>query len=175
MDKFPLYLEKKSVGELTVEPEALYTWFTARCPLPDQALWCAWAVGDAGELRLGILEPAGGESVIRRRFSQQLTKPLGKLVRGEVRPAVSASGGEWEHLSQPEQEFHTPWLRRCLGQQKCLLRRTGELRLVALPWDPKKPFALAPVFCFAALRRVQGREAAVVAFDPEEEPVFFDG
>lgn len=175
MDKFPLYLEGKSVGELTVEPQALYTWFTARCRLPDQALWCAWAVGDAGELRLGILEPAGGESMIRRRFSQQLTKPLGKLVRGEARPAASASGGEWEPLSRPEQEFRSPWLRRCLRDQTCLLRRAGGLRLVALPWDPGKPFALTPVFCFAALHRVQGREAAVVAFDPEEEPVFYDG
>ena len=69
MDKFPLYLGEKSTGELTVEPEALYTWFTARCRLPDQELWCAWAVGDAGELRLGILEPSGEEGVIRRRFS----------------------------------------------------------------------------------------------------------
>ncbi len=175
MDKFPLYLGEKSTGELTVEPEALYTWFTARCRLPDQELWCAWAVGDAGELRLGILEPSGEEGVIRRRFSRQLTAPLGKLVRGEVRPAVSAAGGDWEELPHPEGEFHSPWLRRCLHGQACFLHRAGEFRLVALPWDPGKPFALTPVFCFATLRRVRGREAAVVAFDTEEKPVFFDG
>ena len=91
MDKFPLYLGEKSTGELTVEPEALYTWFTARCRLPDQELWCAWAVGDAGELRLGILEPSGEEGVIRRRFSRQLTAPLGKLVRGSRRRLGRAS------------------------------------------------------------------------------------
>lgn len=174
MDKFPLYLGEKSAGELTVEPEALYTWFTARCRLPDQGLWCAWAVGDAGELRLGVLEPSGEEGMIRRRFSRQMTAPLGTLVRGEVRPAASAVGGDWEELRQPEEVFHALWLRRCLQGQKCLLRRAGDLRLVALPWDPGKPFALAPVFCFAALRRVQGRESAVVAFDREEKPVFFD-
>ena len=175
MDKFPLYLDGKSAGELTVEPEALYTWFTARCRLPDQALWCAWAVGDAGELRLGILEPTGGESVIRRRFSQRLTAPLGKLIRGEVRPAASTAFGDWEPLSRPEQEFQSPWLRRCLGGQRAWFRREDTVRLVALPRDDGKPFALGPVFCFAALRRVQGKEAWVVAFDPEEEPVFYDG
>lgn len=175
MDKFPLYLGKKSAGELTVELETLYTCFTASCRLPDEGLWCAWAVGEAGELRLGILEPSGEEGIIRRRFSHHMTAPLGKLVRGEVRPVVSSAGGDWEMLPQPESEFHTPWLRRCLQGQPCLLRRAGDLRLVALPWETGKPFALAPVFCFAALRRVREQESAVVAFDSHENPVFLDG
>ena len=42
MDKFPLLLEGSPAGELIAEPEGLYTWFSARCPLPD-GLWCAWA------------------------------------------------------------------------------------------------------------------------------------
>ena len=51
------------VGELIAEREALYTWFEARCRLPEPGLWCAWAVGDREELRLGVLEPAGAEAV----------------------------------------------------------------------------------------------------------------
>ena len=35
MDKFPLIWAGNPVGELTVEREALYTWFTARCHLPE--------------------------------------------------------------------------------------------------------------------------------------------
>lgn len=45
MDKFPLIWAGNPVGELTVEREALYTWFTARCHLPEEGLWCAWSWG----------------------------------------------------------------------------------------------------------------------------------
>ena len=38
MDKFPLLWKKNSLGELTTEREALYTWFTARCRLPGKGL-----------------------------------------------------------------------------------------------------------------------------------------
>ena len=41
MDKFPLLWDGRSVGELTTEREALYTWFEARCRLPEKGLWCA--------------------------------------------------------------------------------------------------------------------------------------
>ena len=69
MDKFPLMQGCFSVGELITEQEALYTWFEARGRLPGEGLWCAWAVGDRGELRLGVLEPCGDRATIRRRFS----------------------------------------------------------------------------------------------------------
>ena len=69
MDKFPLMQGCFSVGELITEQEALYTWFEARCRLPGEGLWCAWAVGDRGELRLGVLEPCGDRATIRRRVS----------------------------------------------------------------------------------------------------------
>ena len=87
MDKFTLMQGGVSVGELITEQEALYTWFEARCRLPGEGLWCAWAVGDRGELRLGVLEPCGDRATIRRRFSARLTAPLGKLRQGEIRPS----------------------------------------------------------------------------------------
>ena len=80
MDKFPLLWDGRSVGELTTEREALYTWFEARCRLPEKGLWCAWAVGDRGELRLGVLEPQGSTGTIRRRFSHRMTAPAGRLL-----------------------------------------------------------------------------------------------
>ena len=87
MDKFPLLWKEKAVGELTAEQEALYTWFEARCRLPGEGLWCAWAVGDRGELRLGVLEPVNGKLTIRRRFSRRVTEPLGRRpLRGHLEP-----------------------------------------------------------------------------------------
>ena len=38
MDKFPLLWNGRAVGELTTERQELYTWFTARCRLPDTGL-----------------------------------------------------------------------------------------------------------------------------------------
>lgn len=170
MDKFPLTWEGGSVGELTLEAEPLYTWFTARCRLPEEGLWCAWAVGDKGELRLGVLEPQGDRAAIRRRFSRTMTAPLGKLLRGEIRPA----GGEtWEAAPSPESLFRTPWLRQQLrGISGALTGKAGEKRLLALPYDPAKPFPLPPLFCLARVRTIRGARFVVYAFDEKEWPVF---
>lgn len=178
MDKFPLLLEGRSAGELTVEREGLYTCFAARCPLPE-GLWCAWAVGEQGELRLGVLEPEGRRGAIRRRFSRQLTAPLGRLLRGEVRPAGTrerssrepASG--WEPAPVPERLFRAPWLRQRLkGVQGALWRRAGEKRYLALPYDKGKPFPLTTLFCFARLRTIGESAYVVYAFDAQERPIF---
>lgn len=172
MDKFPLMLEGKPAGELTAEREGLYTWFSARCPLPD-GLWCAWAVGDRGELRLGVLEIEGTQGSIRRRFSGRLTAPLGRLLRGEVRPAGAREPEDWTPAPAPEQLFRAPWLRQRLrGVQGALTRRAGNTRCLALPYDPKKPFPLTTLFCFARLRRIGESSFAVFTFDGEERPIF---
>lgn len=172
MDKFPLLLEGRPAGELTVEREGLYTWFGARCPLPE-GLWCAWAVGDRGELRLGVLEPEERQGAIRRRFSRQLTAPLGRLLRGEVRPAGVREPEGWEPAPSPDQLFRAPWLRQRLnGVQGALSRRAGETRYLALPYDKGKPFPLTTLFCFARLRRIGAAAYVVYAFDGQERPVF---
>ena len=169
MDKFPLLWEGTAVGELSVEREALYTWFTARCRLPGEGIWCAWAVGDRGELRLGVLEPQSG---IRRRFSRQMTEPLGKLLRGELRPA-SGGGEAWTALPEPDRIFRTPWLRRQLHGVRGVLTRLAEgKRLLALPYDSRQPFPLTPLFCLARVRDIGGKRYVVYAFDEKEWPVF---
>ncbi|MEG1592896.1 MAG: hypothetical protein RR350_00715 [Oscillibacter sp.] len=172
MDKFPLFLDGKSAGELTEEKEALYTWFEARCRLPEEGLWCAWAVGAAGELRLGVLEPTGERAVIRRRFSRRMTEPLGPLLRGEARP-LSAGAADWKAVAHPEELFRTPFLRQQLrGAAGALVRETAEGRFLALPWDPRRPFFLTGLFCFTRVQRIGGREYGVFAFDRGERPLF---
>ena len=109
MDKFPLLRDGRPAGELIAEREALYTWFEARCPLPGEGLWCAWAVGDLGELRLGILEPVGDLASIRRRFSARLTDPLGRLQWGEIRPACPAERRRLFRCACAQQKCHGPF------------------------------------------------------------------
>jgi len=175
MDKFPLLLDGRPVGELSAEREGLYTWFAARCPLPE-GLWCAWAVGDRGELRLGVLEPEGrqgGGGTIRRRFSRQLTAPLGRLLRGEVRPAGVREPESWIPAPAPDQLFRAPWLRQRLkGTQGALTRQAGETRYLALPYDRGKPFPLTTLFCFAHVRKIGAACYVVYAFDGQERPIF---
>lgn len=177
MDKFPLMREGKSVGELTAEQEALYTWFEARCRLSGGGLWCAWVVGERGELRLGVLEPVGDRAAIRRRFSRRMTDPLGRLLRGEVRPAEAAADtADWEMVRAPELLFRTPWLCQQLrGTAGALTRRRETVRQIALPYDARRPFPLTQLFCLASVRRIGGEVYAVFTFDQRESPVISGG
>lgn len=173
MDKFPLLRAGVPVGELTTEREALYTWFAVQCRLPEEGLWCAWAVGEQGELRLGVLEPHGSGAELRRRFSGQMTGSMGRILRGEVRPAgEERPRAEWEAAEDPGALFRTPWLRQRLrGTAGVLTRRAGERRWLALPYDPEKPFPLEPLFCFARIRRLGEGRFVVYLFDRREWPV----
>mgnify|MGYP007027390177 FL=1 len=170
MDKFPLMQGGVSVGELITEQEALYTWFEARCRLPGEGLWCAWAVGDRGELRLGVLEPCGDRATIRRRFSARLTGPVGRIQWGELRPAHPAEPGDW--LPAAGELFRSPWLREQLQNASGVLtRQAAGRRYVALPYDAGRPFPLPALFCLARVCRIGGRDYVVYAFDSGERPV----
>ena len=64
-------------------------------------------------------------------------------------------------------------LRRQLqGVRGALTGKAGETRLLALPYDGKKPLPLAPLFCLARLRDIGGKRYVVYAFDEKEWPVF---
>lgn len=169
MDKFPLIWRERTLGELSVEREALYTWFTVCCRLPEPGLWCAWAVGEQGRLRLGVLEPQDGKLTIRRRFSRRMTEPLGKLVQGELRPAAGETA--WELLGDPAACFHSPYVQNQLrGVEGVRTRAEGTCRLVAVPYDGRRPFPLTAMFCFARVGTVEGRRCAVFALNREEWP-----
>ena len=169
MDKYPVFREEQAVGELTVAPEALYTAFSVSCR-GREGLWCAWAVGERESLRIGVLEPENGCLQIRRRFSKQLTAPLGPILRGELRP-LGDERERWESLG-PELP-RSPYLRCRLGGLSGVLTcKTENGRLIAVPRDDAAPFPLEAMFCFAHARRVKGRACWVFRFDDREWPVF---
>ena len=122
MDKYPVFREEQTVGELTVAPDALYTAFSVSCR-GREGLCCAWAVGETGNLRIGVLEPENGCLQIRRRFSKRLTDPLGPILRGELRP-LGEEREQWEPL-RPEL-LRSPYLRcRLSGFSDVLTCRPG--------------------------------------------------
>ena len=174
MDRFPLCWKGKTVGEMDVERESLYTWFSVRGHLPEGGLWCAWAVGEQGELRLGVLEPVGDQFQIRRNFSDRMCRPLGKLRRCEVRAAGAEAKEEaWLVVNTPEKLFSTPFLRQQLrGIQGVRTRTSQGLRWLAVEYDRKKPFPLPGLFCLAEIRKIGEREYVVYRFDSREWPVW---
>ncbi len=173
MDKYPLTYAEKTVGELSTEREGLYTWFSVSCHPPEEGVWCAWAVGENGELRLGVLEPTGRQFGICRRFSGHQTAPLGRLCRGEIRPLGQSCGSDWTLLARPEQCFRSPWLcAQIRSSQGVMTRREGERQLLAFPWDRGRPFPLVELFCFAREGCVGRKKCLIFAFDREERPVF---
>ena len=80
MDKYPVLAGGETVGELTVEAAASDTVLDMSC-VRREGLWCAWAVGESGALRIGIPEPEGDRLHLRRRFSRSLTAPIGRILR----------------------------------------------------------------------------------------------
>ena len=170
MERLPIMYQGAQVGELAVEHLAGDVGFSARCAGMGKGLWCLWVVGSSGELRLGVLEERG--AVFSRRFSQRMTAPLGRLLRGELRSAGESRGGGWKSVSRPEELFRTPWLRRALaGAEGTLMKKTGKGRSLALPYSPERPFPLTPLFCFCRICRIEQREYAVFCFDDAEWPV----
>ena len=171
MERLPLLYQGMNVGELTVEHLAGDIGFSARCRAPGEGLQCLWVVGSSGELRLGVTEGRGGETVFSRRFSQRMTAPLGRLLRGELRRAGEGRESGWQRVSRPEELFRTPWLRRSLrGVEGALTKKTGAGRCLALPYSPESPFLLTPIFCLCSIRRIGERNYAVFSFDDAEWP-----
>ena len=58
------------------------------------------------------------------------------------------------------------------GVQGARVRRAGETRYLALPYDRAKPFPLTTLFCFARLRNLGEGAYVVYAFDKQDRPIF---
>lgn len=193
-EKIPLLYRGKEIGEAEAERQSLYTCLRIRAPRRD-GLWYAWAVGEGGELRIGVLEPAGVEAQITRRVSHRTLSPLGKLLRVELRPASvpssdsaaspPASGAAFpaEKNAVPSRAENTIWqnagenplsvprFRRQIASTRHILKRgDGDRRYLAFPQEGA--FPLPELFCFARSRRINGRPYWVFAFDRKQNPVF---
>lgn len=169
MEKFPVFWKERSVGELAVERESLYSWYTVRVCLPEEGLWSAWLIGSGGEFRLGVLEPNDCGAILRRRFSDRMVMPFGTLLRGELRPVAKARSF-WEPVLEPKKCFHTQYLKESLCDHENVLARWGEEFLqVAVLYDKGNSFPLVELFCFSEFLKINHKEYLVFSFDREEQ------
>lgn len=173
MDRFPLLADGVQTGELTAAADGLYIRFHALCDLPAPGLYRAFAVGERGELRLGVLEPDHARFSVLRRISAREAGEAGRLLRGEIRPCGEADPSRWQSVARPEELLRTPFLREQLrGLTGVLTRREGGVLFLALPFSARHPFLLTSLFCFASVRQIGAKKYAVFAFDRDENPVF---
>ena len=172
MYRFPLLQDGKNVGEMTMRQDGQETVFFCRSSLPGEGLWSLWAVGEAGELRLGLPRTQGNCAVLEKRFSARMTAPVGKVLRGELRSPRQTPQLRWVKVKEGGC-FHTPWLARQLRSWPgALWCAAGKERMIAVPYEPKQPFPLMPMFCFASLQCIDARTYLVVRLNEEEWPIF---
>ena len=172
MYRFPLLQNGKNVGEMTMRQEGQEMFFSCRSSLPGEGLWSLWAVGETGELRLGLPWTQGNCAVLEKRFSSRMTEPVGQLLRGELRSPQQMPQLRWFKVKE-DCYFHTLWLARQLRSWPgALWCAVGKERMVAVPYEPKQPFPLMPMFCFASLQCIDARTYLVVRLNEEEMPIF---
>ena len=186
MGKLPIVYGGETIGEAETTRERLYTCVSVRVA-PRRGLWRAWAVGDAGEIRIGTLEPVNGQSAICRRFSRQALSQAGELWRVELRPDESkvpqetgaerpeASADEsaeaWRRSGQGQRLFRNVRFQRQLRNVREALTRTdGERRRVALVREDDAPFPLPELFCLASAARIGAKDYWVFSFDRQGWP-----
>jgi hypothetical protein len=171
MIRLPVLLDGKTVGELTVERDGLYACAAAECMLPEGEPMRLYAVGRQGETRLGIPAPERGRFTLRRRIAAAEISRAGELLRGELRLCNGEKAEQWEPERQL-QRLLSPAGARAQSAEGALSRQEGEARLLALPYDERRPFPIPGLFCFARIRRIGGQRYAVFAFSKDGQPVF---
>lgn len=169
MDRYPILADGQPVGELTARREGLYTVLDVACPFRE-GLWRAWAEGESGTLLIGVPEPRDGALRICRRFSQSAMAPVGRLLRGRLRPLEERE--RWLPLTAATFPFQSPPLRGLRGRRDLLISFSAGRRTLAIPREDDAPFPLETMFCFARLRRIRGRAYWTFAFDDAEWPIF---
>lgn len=146
---------------------------------PGRGLYHGLLAGPGGTWDLGPLLPQGD----RLTLAQTLEVPalqargcwpiIGARLRQTHAFGQKPSAGAWREAGDLAALFpEDPLLARAAAGQRALVcrDRSGGFSL-AFPWEPREPFPLVPVFCFARVCPLRGRLHLVVSFGPNGQPV----
>ncbi len=141
MEQFALLDKGKSVGEVGVKEEGLYLGFHAQWYHMAEGLHWVYVLGENGSMRLGVLERQGAHGVLQRRLSKQMLRPVGKIQGFQLGEASLEI--PWEPILPGEL-----WWNKLSAISGSKTKQVGAKRLLAVAYQPQKPFPLMNFFCF---------------------------
>ena len=126
MERVKLYCRGECRGEITLRPEGSRTEVRAVMGDPGDGLYRAALCGEAGELPLGVLAPAGSLLELRRKLYSRDLAGLGNLLRGEARCSFRFQEKGWKETGCPADLFEDGFLREPLRTAGTAWRRQEE-------------------------------------------------
>lgn len=167
METVALLQNGKTIGEITLQAQGLYTLFHANVFTLDDTLQAVYLTGDGGSVRLGVIEKIGRGGQLKRSLSNQSWRHVGQLSHGDLRPAQDSP---WQTLTTAP--IKSPYLQKhCHNLPDGLWKPQGNGMEIALPYHPQKPYPLMAFFCFARFLTVEHIPYLVVALDDMELPM----
>lgn len=137
-----------------------------RCRDKGDGLYKAYAVGAGGSVLLGTMMPENGILCLRR------TLTVDSLKRQDIWPVKGVEC----RLSHPFREKcpAIPWIDEVLRRSarrlpRHTVQRSGEGFVLIVPFDPRGPFPLVPLFCLS--REENGR--LIFTFREDGTPYIF--
>lgn len=151
-------------------------------PGPGEGLYRGYVQGAGGELDLGTLLPEGGCLRLRRTVPVETLRRRGcwPVTGGRATlsfPFAKAPAGPprgWRETCRGADRFsRDPVLAQGAREAGRALecQRGDGIFCLAWPWDPGRPFPLAPAFCLAQVKGLGGRRYVVYHFSPEGRPL----
>lgn len=167
MDKVALLGNGKTVGEMTITPEGLYTVFHATVFALDAVVQAVYLVGETGEIRLGVLEKKGMGGDIVRRLSNQSFRHIGTVTHGVVRLAQDSP---WQPLEG--RKFQSQYLNaQCQKVAGGWWKPWGGGVKIAVPYKQGTAYPLMGFFCFATVEEIDKYPYLVVTLSQQEQPM----
>ena len=161
-------------GTLTIWEDGALVVLEAQREDDRQGLYKVWLHGRRENMLLGTLAPEDGRLCLRRRvFRQELErKGCWPVTAGECVMAFpfARNVGGWQREEHPGR-LVTQELKGCFADRAALYRPEKDGFLLALRFDPSRPFPVPTLFCLAKCERVEGRNYVVFRFDGEGTPV----
>ena len=159
-------------GWLTVREQQGRAVCCAQIPDDQRGLYKCWLVGPTGKALLGTFVPQEGALRLERTLSVSELKRQGAWPPegGEAALAFTFGGKEgppqgWSRVDAPGQLLGEPLLSAA-ARGPALMRREENGFLLAYRYEPDSPFPLTPLFCFARMMRLNGRDYLCFPFRP---------
>ena len=173
MERLRIYCGARDCGEATLRADGERVEIRAGMEDPGDGLYRAVLIGTAGQLALGVMEPAAGQLALKRRPAQREVERLGKLLRVQTECSFPFRKGKvWQQTEKPSQLVKSEFLMKRLAEcHRCWWRREEEQLILALPWGEGERFPLESLFCFGRVSMVEGCRCVIYTLDSAEVPL----